>query len=122
MIHEARTPRTIGRFSAVGVSAPALLGLAPWCARGTEPSQAAVESERRPPFIWARVQPPSHRSTGSIERTGWLTPYTVETIVDSALRAGPGARLEMAVPPNVGNRVLMRIRAELAWLDRRHIA
>ena len=83
--------------------------------------QAAAESERPPPFIWARVRPPEGRPTGTIERTGWLTPYTVETIVDSALRAGPGARLEVAVPPTVGNRALMRIRAELAWLDRRHI-
>jgi acyl carrier protein len=84
--------------------------------------QAAAESQRPPPFIWARVRPPESHSTAIIERTGWLTPYTVETIVESALRAGPGARLEMAVPLNLGKRAVRRIREELAWLDRRHIA
>jgi acyl carrier protein len=84
--------------------------------------QANAESERPPPFIWARVTPPAWHATGSLERTGWLTPYTVETIVDSALRAGPGTRLEMGVPRNLGKGMLTRIRKELAWLDRRHIA
>ena len=84
--------------------------------------QANAESERPPPFIWARVTPPAWHATGSLERTGWLTPYTVETIVDSALRAGPGTRLEMGVPRNLGKAMLTRIRRELAWLDRRNIA
>ena len=84
--------------------------------------QANVESERPPPFVWARITPPASRATGSLERAGWMTPYTVETIVDSALRAGPGTRLEMGVPRNLRKRAVTRIRKELAWLDRQHIA
>ncbi len=82
--------------------------------------RARAESERTPPFIWARVLAPPSR--GTVERSGWLTPYTLETIVDSALRAGPGSRLEMGVPPNLGETALIRLRDGLAWLDDRHIA
>src|SRR5258705_452645 len=57
----------------------------------------------------------------SIEQVGWLTPYTAETIIDSALRAGRGARLEVSVPPNTGGRALSRLRHEFSWLRRRQI-
>jgi len=49
-------------------------------ARGTEPS----------PRIWARIVPATGESSGTLERTGWLTPYTAETIREDAVRAGPG--------------------------------
>jgi acyl carrier protein len=84
--------------------------------------EAEAVSERTPPYIWARVLPPRSHPPGSVERIGWLTPYTLEMVVDSALRAGPGARLEMGVPPNLGEAALTRLRDEFACLNRRHIA
>lgn len=84
--------------------------------------EARAESERTPPLIWASVLPPPSRPSGSVERVGRLTPYTAETIVDSALRAGAGARLDMRVPPDLGEPALAQLRAEFAWLRRRHIA
>jgi acyl carrier protein len=83
--------------------------------------EAEAESERTPPFIWARILPGFTDPSGSVERIGWLTPYTLETIVYSALRAGPGARLEMGVPPNLGEAAMTQLRNEFAWLGRRHI-
>jgi acyl carrier protein len=84
--------------------------------------EAEAESERTPPFIWARILPALSDPPRSVERADWLTPYTLQTIVDSALQAGPGARLDVGVPPNVGEGALTRLRDEFAWLDRRHIA
>jgi acyl carrier protein len=84
--------------------------------------EAWAESQRTPPLIWARVLPPASQPSGSLERAGWFTPYTAETIVDSALRAGAGARLDMHVPPNLGEPVLAELRAEFGWLRLRHIA
>jgi len=58
--------------------------------RGAEPAQR----------ISARIVPAAGESTGTLERTGWLTPYTAETIGEGALRAGPGARLEVTIAAN----------------------
>ena len=55
-------------------------------ARGAEPLQR----------IWLRV-PPKGESGGTLARTGWLTPYTAETIAEDAVRAGGWGRLEMTV-------------------------
>ena len=84
--------------------------------------EAAAESGRTPPLIWARILPPSARRSAAIEESGWLTPYTAETIVDRTLRAGAGARLEMGVPPNLGDPDLARLEAEFSWLGRRDIS
>jgi acyl carrier protein len=56
-------------------------------ARGPEPPQ----------HIWARIVPPSGESSGTLERTGWLTPYLAETIAEDTVRAGRGARVELTV-------------------------
>jgi acyl carrier protein len=67
--------------------------------------QLAVHANRsasqEPPFAWVCLVRPSGDG-GTLERAGWLTPYTLETVLDSALRAGPGARLEITVPATVG--------------------
>lgn len=55
--------------------------------RGAEPAQR----------IWVRIVSRAGKSTGSLERTGWLTPYTAETIVEEAVAAGAGARLELTI-------------------------
>jgi acyl carrier protein len=57
--------------------------------------RARCETEARgaePARFSARIVPAAGESTGIFERTGWLTPYTAETIGEDAMRAGPGAR------------------------------
>ena len=56
-------------------------------ARGAEPPQR----------IWARIVPPSGESSGTLERTGCLTPYLAETIAEDAVWAGRGALVELTV-------------------------
>ena len=47
--------------------------------------------------IRARVVSAGDEWPGELQRAGELTPYAAETICDDALRAGPGARLEITV-------------------------
>jgi hypothetical protein len=47
--------------------------------------------------IWSRIVPPAGASSGTLEWTGWLTPYTTETIAEDAVRAGGGTLLEVTV-------------------------
>ena len=90
-------------------------------ARERRASEAQAESERAPTWIWARIVSGQPGPRSSFEQVGWLTPYTAETIIDSALRAGRGARLEVSVPPNTGGRALSRLRHEFSWLRQRRI-
>ena len=71
--------------------------------------------------VRVRVVPAPGRMTGDLERTDWLTPYTAETIAEDALRNGPGARLEVSVPPDLSDAALAGFRDQLAWLDDRDI-
>ena len=91
-------------------------------ARERRAGEAHAESERAPTMIWVRIVPRRVDAPTSFEQTAWLTPYTAETIIDSTLRAGRGARLEMSVPPNIGGRALSSLRSEFSWLRQRHIA
>jgi acyl carrier protein len=63
-----------------------------------------------PPRIWVRIVRAARGTGGTLERTEWLTPYIAETIVDDALAAGSGARLEMTVATSSG--------PGLAWVRR----
>jgi acyl carrier protein len=56
-------------------------------ARGAEP----------PERVWVRIVPAGNESSGTLERTGWLTPYTAETIAEDVVAAGRGASLEVTV-------------------------
>src|SRR5207247_586175 len=58
---------------------------------------------------------------GGLLRGGWLTPYTAETIVEDAMRSGPGSRLEITVPTNVGDAGLAELRGQFAWLADRGV-
>ena len=69
----------------------------------------------------ARVVPSEGRSGGILERGGWLTPYTVETLADDALRAGCGARLEVTVAASTEDTGLARVRDDFACLGERGI-
>lgn len=74
-----------------------------------------------PALVWARVFSPRNHTGGDIQRAGWLTPYTAENIAEDALRAGRGARLEVAVPPNVSDALLARLQHEFGWLGDRGV-
>src|SRR5439155_642097 len=60
------------------------------------PCEAEARAAESPPRVWVRITPPVGESGGALERTGWLTPYTAETIPEGAVRTGTGARLEGA--------------------------
>ncbi len=47
-----------------------------------------------PPRVWVRIMRTARETGGTLVRTAWLTPYIAETIVEDALAAGKGARLE----------------------------
>ncbi len=49
------------------------------------------------PRIWTRVTPAAGVAGSLLEWAGWLTPYTAATIVEDAVRAGHGARLDVTV-------------------------
>ena len=72
-------------------------------------------------LVWARVVSPRGEASGDIQRAGWLTPYTAETIAEDALRAGRGARLEVAVSPSLSDANLAELQDEFAWLGERGV-
>lgn len=55
------------------------------------------------------------------ERTGWLTPYEVETLFSDAMWAGHGARLDVAVPARTSEDGLAWIRSRFDRLRTRGI-
>lgn len=59
-----------------------------------------VGSPSSPPrvFVRATLVPPRRDRRPVLLRSTWLSPYAVETLVADARRAGPGARLDVAVP------------------------
>jgi acyl carrier protein len=83
--------------------------------------EAAAEADREPAFVWVRIVPAPQHAKGALLRAGWLTPYTAETIVADAVRSGPGSRLEICVPPAVGDAGLAELREQFAWLAERGI-
>jgi acyl carrier protein len=82
---------------------------------------AESRSAEQPARFVARVVPSEGRSGGMLERGGWLTPYTVETIAEDALRAGRGARLEVTVAASTEDTGLARVRDDFACLGERGI-
>lgn len=71
--------------------------------------RAAAES---PPPVCVRIL----RSSGGkqLVRSLIFSPYAAQTIVEDALRAGPGARLEVTVPDDTADAVLAHIEEALA--------
>src|SRR6266699_6024138 len=84
--------------------------------------RAAEARAAEPPLrTWARVRSPAGESGGSLERTGWLTPYAAETIAEDAVRAGHGARLELTVAASIDDLGLARVQHQFAWLGERAV-
>jgi len=82
---------------------------------------AESRSAEQPARFVARVVPSEGRAGGILERGGWLTPYTVETIAEDALRAGRGARLEVTVAASTEDTDLARVRDDFACVGERGI-
>jgi acyl carrier protein len=72
-------------------------------------AEADAECRRPPPWAWVRILPPPSTRRGQFEHAGWLTPYTVQTIVESVLHAGAGTRLEVRVPPTLSEGALREL-------------
>jgi acyl carrier protein len=70
--------------------------------------------------IWVRIVPPAGDSSGTLERAGWLTPYTAETIAEDAMRAPAGATLELTIAESA-TEGLVRAERPFAWLRQRGV-
>jgi acyl carrier protein len=84
---------------------------------------AHTGAEARPAMEPVRVWVRSVTGSGGVlERAEWLTPYAAETIIEHALRAGPGAQLEIAVAEDAGDASFRRVQRQFAWLNERGVA
>ena len=77
---------------------------------------ARTEGDRVPVFVSVQIVPPADHATGDVWRVCWCTPYNAETIVEDALSAGPGARLEARVLSEVSDAALRSLEDRLAGL------
>jgi len=77
--------------------------------------EVAAESMPVAAYVWARVLPHGH-DAGQLQRAGWLTPYTAETIAEDALHSGRGTRLEMTVPSGLTDAAVAQLQEDFAWL------
>jgi len=82
--------------------------------------RAARRARIAPIVARARIVPA--RGNGGFERSGELTPYEIEVLVADALRAGPGARLEMELSASTDDAGLAATRKRFAWLAGRGVA
>jgi len=82
--------------------------------------RSAAQPYQLPSFIRARVIAPNG-GIHSLERVSWLTPYEAETIAEDARRAGPGARLEVTVPPRASDENVAAVMTLFAWLEEKGI-
>jgi acyl carrier protein len=89
--------------------------------RGRRDAEQRAAAQASPAMVWARVVPARGTSHGDLQRAGLLTPYVAETIAEDALRAGPGARLEVAVSSSISDAKLAFLGEQFAWLGRRGI-
>jgi len=74
---------------------------------GAEPAQR----------IWTRIVPPAGGLTRIVERTDWLTPYIAEAIGEDAMRAGPGATLDVTIAAN-STEAFVRVQRQFAGLGK----
>jgi len=81
---------------------------------------AEVRPAMEPVRVWVRVVAPIGFG-GVLERAEWLTPYAAETIIEHALRAGPGAQLEIIVAEDAGDATFRQVQRQFAWLNGRGV-
>ena len=91
--------------------------------RAQRDAEAAARAYVRPTHVFARVVPPPMRPNETpLQRGGWLTPYTAQTIAEDALTSGPGTRLELTVPAKLSDLVVTRLQQQFAWLGDRGVS
>ncbi|HWP67479.1 MAG TPA: acyl carrier protein [Candidatus Limnocylindria bacterium] len=71
--------------------------------------------------VRARIVPAAGSSRAPLERTEMLTPYTIESIGEDTLRAGPGAQLQLTLPVHCDDAAMHKVRDRFAWLAERRI-
>jgi acyl carrier protein len=76
---------------------------------------AEAQAGEPPPRIRVRLVGAGGESSGTVDHAGWLTPYTAQLIDEDALRAGRGARLDVAVSSTAAA-TLDRVRGRFAAL------
>ena len=69
-------------------------------------------------WAWHNPEPPEPRLR---HHGGWLTPYTAQAIIEDALGAGRGARLEVTVPSHISSVRLARLLDQFAPLGARGV-
>ena len=84
--------------------------------------EVASAAATEPAPVRVRLVPAPGRTAGDLERADWLTPYTAQTIAEDAVRSGPGAQLEVSVPPDLSDADLAAFYDQLASLDGRDIS
>jgi len=62
--------------------------------------------------FWARVSSPDE-SSNALRCAGTLTPYSMETIGQHAVLAGPGARVHVVVPTGASDATVSWVRKRL---------
>jgi acyl carrier protein len=85
------------------------------------PSSPRDQRAALPP-VGARVRLTMPAGCVNLERTGALTPYLIEVLVEDALRAGPGARLDVELPADSDAACLAAAEDGFVRLARRGIA
>ena len=84
------------------------------------PVQSKSPDGRRPVFpVSARIM--SGRHGGELSRAEVLTPYAMQSLVEDALSAGRGARLEVTVPSDLSDARLALLEEDLGWLGERGV-
>jgi acyl carrier protein len=84
-------------------------------------ADARAAAGTAPALVWACIHPAAGEPPTHLQRAGWLTPYSAETLGEDALRAGRGARLELSVPASASDAELAHLRDRFAWLLRRGV-
>jgi acyl carrier protein len=92
---------------------PGLVETAQRLVRARRAAQAHAEAKRAPALVWVQISPGPGGPGPQLHCAGWLTPYTAETLVDTVRRAGPGARVEVGVAPNLGPSTIAAIERRL---------
>jgi hypothetical protein len=79
------------------------------------------EAGRTPPPVRIHARVANRMVRGALERAEQLTPYVVETIAEDVAHAGPGARLDVALPRRADARTLAAVRDVFASLRARGV-
>jgi acyl carrier protein len=73
------------------------------------------------PVIPVSARIVSGRHGGELSRADVLTPYAMQSLVEDALSAGRGSRLEVTVPSDLSDARLALLEEDLGWLGRRGV-